>query len=197
LGFDSSTLSVFDVTSDFPITQLAFKVVPIRAGAYSSWPLIFDFQTFVAGQLVSNSDPIPLSVDGWTTFTFTPPVAITELKFRAFALIGEFAYPIRYGIDDFEATQIRPLDSDGDGVPDGADLCPNTVTGAIVDGTGCSIDQLNPCAGPWSGGIWRNHGQYVSAVAKTAEAFLALGLITREQADMVVTAAARSNCGKK
>ena len=32
-----------------------------------------------------------------------------------------------------------PSDSDGDGVPDGLDLCPNTPPGAIVDANGCEI----------------------------------------------------------
>jgi outer membrane protein OmpA-like peptidoglycan-associated protein len=33
-----------------------------------------------------------------------------------------------------------PRDSDGDGVPDGVDRCPNTVTGASVDASGCTHD---------------------------------------------------------
>ena len=34
-----------------------------------------------------------------------------------------------------------PLDSDGDGVPDDADLCPDTPTGEAVDADGCSASQ--------------------------------------------------------
>ncbi len=33
-----------------------------------------------------------------------------------------------------------PMDSDGDGVPDEADACPNTPPGAPVDATGCPLD---------------------------------------------------------
>jgi OmpA-OmpF porin, OOP family len=33
-----------------------------------------------------------------------------------------------------------PIDSDGDGVPDGIDQCPNTPKGAVVDAKGCPID---------------------------------------------------------
>jgi hypothetical protein len=86
-------------------------------------------------------------------------------------------------------------DADGDGIGDSLDLCPGTPAGAIVDPNGCSIDQLAPCSGPASGGTWKNHGQYVSAVAQAAEAFLAQGLISEEQAEAIVSQAAQSNCG--
>jgi len=89
------------------------------------------------------------------------------------------------------------VDSDGDGVPDTEDQCPNTPAGTIVNSHGCSIGELVPCAGPASGGSWRNHGAYVSAVAHAARDLLAAGLITEAQKDAIVSAAARSNCGKK
>jgi len=88
-------------------------------------------------------------------------------------------------------------DADQDGVADSLDQCPGTPPGDIVDADGCSIDQLAPCSGPVSGGIWKNHGQYVSTVSKVTEAFLALGLITEDQADAIVSEAARSSCGSK
>jgi len=82
-------------------------------------------------------------------------------------------------------------DSDLDGVLDEADLCPDTPAGAVVDATGCSIEQLVPCEGEW-----KNHGEYVSAVAQTAIAFAAQGLISEAEIGAIVSAAARSNCGK-
>jgi hypothetical protein len=88
-------------------------------------------------------------------------------------------------------------DADGDGVPDSVDLCPGTPAGDIVDANGCSIDQIAPCSGPASGGTWKNHGQYVSAVAHAAVAFLAQGLISADQAEKIITQAAQSNCGAK
>ncbi len=87
-------------------------------------------------------------------------------------------------------------DEDGDGVADSLDQCPGTPAGAIVDAEGCSIDQLAPCAGPASGGAWKNHGQYVSTVAHVTEVFLLQGLITVEQAEEIVAEAAQSHCGK-
>ncbi|HYV28918.1 MAG TPA: hypothetical protein VFA77_15390 [Candidatus Eisenbacteria bacterium] len=86
-------------------------------------------------------------------------------------------------------------DEDGDGVADSADLCPGTPAGTVVDASGCSIDQIAPCSGPASGGTWKNHGQYVSSVAHAAEAFLAQGLISAEQAEKIVAEAGQSNCG--
>jgi hypothetical protein len=87
-------------------------------------------------------------------------------------------------------------DADGDGVADSLDQCPGTPAGAIVDAEGCSIDQIAPCSGPATGGTWKNHGQYVSAIAQVAVAFVAEGLITSEQAEEIIAQAAKSNCGK-
>jgi len=86
-------------------------------------------------------------------------------------------------------------DADVDGVADSSDRCPGTPAGAVVDASGCSIAQLAPCNGPASGGTWKNHGQYVSAVAQAAEAFLAQGLISEDQAEEIVAQAAQSKCG--
>jgi hypothetical protein len=86
-------------------------------------------------------------------------------------------------------------DTDLDGIADSADQCPGTPAGAIVDADGCSIDQLVPCDGPASGGSWKNHGQYVSAVAQVVNEFLAEGLITEDEADQIMGQAAESRCG--
>jgi hypothetical protein len=96
---------------------------------------------------------------------------------------------------------VGETDEDGDGVPDSLDLCPGTAPGAIVDASGCSIEQLAPCIGPASGGAWKNHGRYVSAVANAvanaAAAFLEQGLISSAVAEEIVAQAAQSNCGTK
>lgn len=83
-------------------------------------------------------------------------------------------------------------DEDNDGVPDSLDQCPGTPPGAVVNADGCSIDQLVPCDGPW-----KNHGQYVSAIAHVTREFVEQDLITREQRAEIVVEAAHSDCGRK
>jgi hypothetical protein len=82
-------------------------------------------------------------------------------------------------------------DQDNDGVPDSRDQCPDTPPGSIVNSDGCSIDQLVPCDGPW-----KNHGQFVSAMAAVTRAFVDAGLITQAQRSALISEAARSGCGK-
>ena len=84
------------------------------------------------------------------------------------------------------------MDTDGDGVPDNVDQCPNTPAGAGVDPNGCSIDQLVPCAGPW-----KNRHEYQVAFQNMADAFVAAGYITLQQSRAAVRAAKRLDCGKR
>lgn len=90
-------------------------------------------------------------------------------------------------------------DIDGDGVGNDVDVCGFTPVDEVVDPSiGCSIAQLCPCVGPRGTTVaWKNHGQYVSCVTKSAESFLAQGLITEAEKDALVSAAAQSACGSK
>ena len=90
-------------------------------------------------------------------------------------------------------------DIDGDGVANASDLCADTPQYEIVDpAIGCSIAQLCPCEGPRGTTVsWRNHGKYVSCVAKTSENFVEQGLITEAEKDSTVSEAAQSDCGDK
>jgi hypothetical protein len=83
-------------------------------------------------------------------------------------------------------------DVDDDGVGNAFDLCPATAPGDVVDGTGCSVSQLCSVSTPW-----KNHGQYVSCVAQTSTRFENAGVISKEQRQQLVTAAAQSNVGKQ
>jgi hypothetical protein len=105
----------------------------------------------------------------------------------------------QYDIDGDGQGDICDADIDGDGVVNTADVCGQTPVGAVVDsGTGCSLAQLCPCTGPRGTTVaWKNHGQYVSCVAKSAESFVAQGLIAKVEKDALVSAVARSTCGGK
>jgi hypothetical protein len=59
------------------------------------------------------------------------------------------------------------------------------------------LEDLVPCAGPIGGGTWRNHGQYVSTIARTARDLVRQGLMTKQERSAAVSDAARSSCGKK
>lgn len=107
-----------------------------------------------------------------------------------------------------QVTQVEPggtgtfsPDSDGDGVPDHKDQCQGTPSGKAVDANGCSGEQLIaracPCAGPATGGAWKNHGMYVSCVAREAERVAKSGLINQTDKGAIVSQAARSTCGGK
>jgi hypothetical protein len=101
-----------------------------------------------------------------------------------------------YSLDNL-VVSFNVADGDGDGVPNDRDACPNTPSGVVVDEHGCSIAQLVPPGGPTTGGLWKNHGQYVRTIAETVKSFLAQGLITQSDAETIVEAAAQSDCGKK
>jgi len=158
---------------------------------------------------VSGSNAIIYFAKTATTCLESPPqfFSNTELGVIAGTKIGGYiqvwnkgpgsypADPTNNGTAVFQNIKIGPPDRDFDGVPDSADACPNTPPCSVVDANGCSIDQLAPCEGPASGGTWRNHGQYVSAVARAVSEFLAQGLLDEEQADAIVSAAGQSPCG--
>jgi hypothetical protein len=106
---------------------------------------------------------------------------------------GNRAHP-GYGGFDMWVVKLSPElppDSDGDGVPDATDNCPNTPRGAIVNASGCAIDQLVPCDGPW-----KNHGQYVRAVVTVSKQFRKAGLISHKEHLTIFLRAAKSDCGK-
>jgi len=82
-------------------------------------------------------------------------------------------------------------DSDGDGVPDERDACPNTPPDAIVNGDGCAIVQLCPCAGPW-----QNHAEYVECVIRRSWEYYREGIITADQRGAIIHEAGQSECGR-
>lgn len=64
----------------------------------------------------------------------------------------------------------------------------------VLDTTG--FEELVPCSGPLSGGLWRNRGEYVAAMTEVVQASVKAGLITRQEAAAIILTAVRSDCGK-
>lgn len=87
-------------------------------------------------------------------------------------------------------------DDDGDGVPDAEDSCVGSVDGVLVDEDGCSGEQLVDLSCPCDSD-WKNHGEYVSCVAHAAGEQVAAGLLSEEEKGAIVSARAKSGCGKK
>jgi hypothetical protein len=88
-------------------------------------------------------------------------------------------------------------DLDGDGVTNDTDVCAFTLSGVVDPVNGCAIVELCPCGGArGTTEPWKNHGQYVSCVAKSATNFVAQGLMTAAEKDALVSQAAQSACGK-
>ena len=98
-------------------------------------------------------------------------------------------------------------DSDGDGVPDIDDHCPDSIlTPTVVFGDldtgvenrvneeGCSLADLFANLMPESG--WKNHGKFVSSSVKLVKQLLRGGEIDKLEAKALRKGAARSNVGK-
>jgi hypothetical protein len=66
-----------------------------------------------------------------------------------------------------------------------------------IEDSGAILDLLVPCDGPVSGGTWKNHGKYVSTVSKVTKQMVQNNVISRRERGQLVSAAARTDCGKK
>ncbi|MFT4863157.1 MAG: hypothetical protein ACI95C_002385 [Pseudohongiellaceae bacterium] len=90
------------------------------------------------------------------------------------------------------------VDSDGDGVDNTHDLCPATPAGSIIGATGCSGAQgvalVCPADGPDA--VYKNHGAYVSCVAKAVNSAIAIGLLTETDGGAIVSVAGQSSVAK-
>lgn len=197
--FPGSSPSNHFVSSSPPDATFSMPVTGISITSYSVWTATLYALDESNNVIASNTLTNPNAGSSFFLGTLTVSTSIPIRRFTvlpAGCQIGEsFCSPI-LNLDDLVLVSTSG-DSDADGVADDQDECPDTPQGAIVNVQGCSIQQLAPCAGPLSGGAWKNHGQYVSTVNRTAEAFLASGLITEEEKDALVSAAARSSCGKR
>jgi len=84
--------------------------------------------------------------------------------------------PVIIGLDLFTA----PVDADADGVVDGADLCPNSQAGNVVNANGCSAQHLIVlnCEDL----LARSRGRYISCAFREIRSGLRAGLINRHKA---------------
>ena len=121
------------------------------------------------------------------------PLSLTYPDIRIMPYAGGLTGGVYLAALDIKAV----ADRDHDGVLDDIDDCPDTPPGTVVNESGCSMDQLASCAGPGDGEVWKNHGQYVKAVVKVANAFQQAGLISPQEERLIVQTAIESNCGKK
>ena len=149
------------------------------------------------------TNPIPVIPE--QPYFFVPYVAEGD---NAAAALGADTYPRG---DSWIASGPAPIDfwfreyadlsgdcdRDADGIPDEMDSCPDSPAGGVVNSSGCSISDLAPCAGPFSGGTWKNHSEYVNAIKAIANDFVRLGLISNQEKNLIHQAAASADCGKK
>jgi hypothetical protein len=131
-----------------------------------------------------------------------PVIAVQEYFAGRILYVGDNELFSGYGIHDLDnaAFFLNSLtwlsnDSDGDGVGDGEDSCPNTTPGDNVDRHGCSFDQILAEGCP----VDRNyctHGAYVSCVVHVANDAYEDRLISKQEWWEAVTTAAHSDIGK-
>jgi hypothetical protein len=166
---------------------------PSSTEAAQSYPSDYTYGNFPPGTSAAETNTLGYTYNGDTVYRmeFSFPHSGNAVMFNFRGSNLEALWNESWGLDNV-AVSIGEADTDGDGVPDAGDQCPNTPAGEMVNAAGCSISQLVPTSWPW-----RNHGEYVSAVAQAAADFAAQGTITRAQQDAIVAAAARSDVGKK
>jgi hypothetical protein len=161
-----------------------------------------------------------------TTMTLTPDGGVAVGGHSASGISGNKTSPLLGG-SDYWLVKLGPepaCDTDGDGVADALDRCPQTPRGVPVDSHGCPIvvpldadgdgvpNESDQCANTPAGAIvdahgcalsqlcpcdaqWANHGDYVQCVISHAWEFFRAGLISDEQRREIISAAGRSDCG--
>jgi endoglucanase len=120
-----------DITGNYKVKfRLAAQSNPGKIG-------LFLVANGVETQLLTIDTPITGGWQTWQTVegNLNIPKGIHILRMRVLA--GGF----NFNWMDFSLLNVNE-DSDGDGVSDGIDNCPNTVAGAVVDANGCAIFSL-------------------------------------------------------
>lgn len=126
------------------------------------------------------------------------PAMVSVLTWRITARMGIEPSPFRvYGLDARTATVADPGEAPwlpiallSEQMSLYAFSSPGTMVGSTTLAADLFFDAC-PLTDPW-----KNHGQYVRCVAFHSEELLSQGLISQEEADAAVSAAARSTVGK-
>ena len=125
-------------------------------------------QQFVVGQrslldVLDSENELFQSSGQLITAKVNEIIAVYRLLTLSGCLLSSIGVDIQgYGLDQVSTTcctAAQNIDSDGDGVPDDRDRCPNTPAGVAVDGEGCPLDSdadgvpdyLDKCPGTKSG----------------------------------------------
>jgi hypothetical protein len=176
-------------SSGFATTTEIVAGHPVTAG-------IVEIDLPIATPLLVGTEATPLAY-----YLGTPIMAVQEYGSGRIVYVGDNELFAIYGINDLDNAALLHnvlnwlgADSDRDGVKDGDDLCPGTVSGP-VNADGCSYDQLEDAACP-KDGCYRNHGAYVACVAHIAQEAYKDGLISKAERNDAVRAAAHSDIGK-
>jgi hypothetical protein len=85
-----------------------------------------------------------------------------------------------------------PGDGDGDGVLDGADACPTSSAGELVDATGCAVC---PCDAMRDGTRWASRYAYLRCVRTELRRRTRLGEMSRGRVRALTRQTRLSTCG--
>ena len=191
-GYYAAILPLGELIDDVPQTDALWSAPGFQGYLTTSWWSLYGQE--IDGQLVywGWTGPLGVAGSGYMGVRFYLADGLhygwirVQLGFPT--MVRDWAYET---IPDTPILAGAGLDSDLDGVWDLFDECPDTPPGDVVDVDGCSISQLVPCDGRW-----KNHGEYVTHVVRAAAHFEREGLISHAEAQVIVSEAARSDCGK-
>ena len=183
--------NILDYSVQLPLVS---ELLPPGSGIYgpagvgTNGALIFDWPNYEVILPVPNSTFYgALRYSGSHTLTAEQ---IAQLKAGLWYVNIKFSNSPNGELRGQICPQTPESDCDGDGVPNGQDVCPDTLPGVVADANGCSIEQICPCSGPW-----KDHREYVKSVKEQAFRFWKEGRIPMTQRKAIVKEAAQSNCG--
>ncbi len=192
--------NVLDPASPFANKSMWGMVVTLRvdlSNVQNSSTGIVDVPVSLAGTLQPGQ---VLSLPVLTSYAGTQGAQLISWSFSAVAGIEPSPFRTVFAYETIDAAQadtapLFPAAYASNEMPILGFASPGVVLGAVAMVADDLIDRLCPAV-PQSGAAWRNHGQYVRCVAQQADLLVLTGMMTTEQADAIVAAAAQSEVGK-